>query len=208
MKAWKLLIAAGFALSMVIAANHGGAALVTSLPGGTVIPMPDSVYFGPGPQTFGPGITWSSTNADLGGGGGGSVFGSTGSYGFGPNGCWDGFGPFAALNDTCISYGVTDTMTFAFSTPVSAVGGFLNYAPDGNTPTIIAVYDAGNNLIERAELTFLTGGGANTGFFYGFQEASNTINYFTLTDNYIGITNLTIKVIPNPITPIMLLLLD
>ena len=99
-------------------------------------------------------------------------------------------------------------MTFAFSTPVSAVGGFMNYAPDGNTPTIIAVYDASNTLIESAELTFLTGGGTNTGFFYGFQETSNTISYFRLTDNYIGITNLTTKVIPNAIAPIMLLLLD
>ncbi len=139
---------------------------------------------------------------------GGHVFGSTGNYGFGPNGCWDSFGPFAALNDAYIRDNVTDTMTFAFSTPVSAVGGFMNYAPDGNTPTIIAVYDAGNNLIESAELTFLTGQGTNTGFFYGFRETSNTISYFRLTDNYIGITNLTTKVIPNAIAPIMLLLLE
>ncbi len=205
MKATKFLIVAGFALSMVILANPGGAALVTSLPGGTVIPMPYGVYFGPGPITFEPGITWSSTNADH---GGGSVFGSIGSYGFGPNGSWGGLGPFAGLNDAYFRDNVTDTMTFAFSTPVSAVGGFLNYAPDGNTPTIIAVYDASNTLIESAELTFLTGGGANTGCFYGFRETSNTISYFRLTDNCIGITNLTTKVIPNAITPIMLLLLD
>lgn len=205
MKATKLLIFAGFVLSMVISANQGGAAFVTSLPGGTVIPMPYGVYFGPGPITFGPGITWSSTNAVH---GGGSVFGSTGNYGFGPNGCWDGFGPFGALNDAYIRDNVTDTMTFAFSTPVSAVGGFMNYAPDGNTPTIIAVYDAGNNLIESAELTFLTDRGTNTGFFYGFRETSNTISYFRLTDNCIGITNLTTKVIPNAIAPIMLLLLE
>jgi hypothetical protein len=211
MKAKQLLIVAGFVLSIFLLANHGDAALVTSLPGGTVIPMPYGVYFGPGPITFGPGITWSSTNAVHGGIGGigdGSVFGSKGNYGFGPNGCWAGFGPFAALNDAYISYNVTDTMTFAFSTPVSAVGGFINYAPDGNTPTIIAVYDAGNNLIESAELSFLTGGGTNTGFFYGFQQTSNTISYFRLTDNYIGITSITIEVISNPMPPIMQLLLD
>jgi hypothetical protein len=211
MKATKFLIVAGFALNMVIWANPGGAALVTSLPGGTVIPMPYGVYFGPGPITFGPGITWSSTNATIGGIGGigdGSVFGSTGIYGFGPNGSWDGFGPFAALNDSYMRSNVTDTMTFAFSRPVSAVGGFMNYAPDGNTPTIIAVYDASGTLIERAELTFLTGGGTNTGFFYAFQETSNTISYLRLTGNCIGITNLTTKVIPNAITPVMLLLLD
>ena len=113
-----------------------------------------------------------------------------------------------ALNDAFIRYNVTDTMTFAFSTPVSAVGGFMNYAPDGSTPTIIAVYDASNTLIESAELTFITGGGANTGFFFGFQEASNTISYFRLTDNYIGITNLTTKRVPGNIASITQLLLD
>jgi hypothetical protein len=34
--------------------------------------------------------------------------------------------------------------------------------------------------------------------FYGFQESTKNISYFTLTDNYIGITNLTVGSVPEP----------
>ena len=54
MKAMRLFMVAGFALSIFISANPGGAELVTSLPGGTVIRMPEMDYQGYGPKTFGP----------------------------------------------------------------------------------------------------------------------------------------------------------
>ena len=92
----------------------------------------------------------------------------------------------------------TGTMTFTFSTPVSAVGGFLNYSPGSTNPTI-AVYDASNHLIESFNLTFTTGGGNDTGFFYGFEEYANIISFFVLTDNYVGIVNLTTKTSPVPL---------
>ena len=73
-----------------------------------------------------------------------SLFGAhSDSYGFGTNGQWTGaLGPMAGLNDATDYFTVTDTMTFAFATPVSAVGGFLNYTPGFSTPTTIAVYDS------------------------------------------------------------------
>src|SRR5664279_4336998 len=145
---------------VVLMVAQAGASVVTSIPGGTVIPMPALNYFGPGAQTFGPGVTWSSSNINT---QGGSVFGYTGASAFGTNGTW-----------------------------VGALGGFLNYYPDGiTTPTVIAVWDSGGNLIESFNLTFLTGGGTNTGSFYGFQESTANISYFTLTDNYAAIVNLT-----------------
>ena len=170
---------------------------VTSIPGGVVVPMPGINYFGPGPQVFGPGITWTSTNAVI---QGGSVFGYTGGYGFGSNGSWNGsLGPMAGLNDSFSAYGVIDTMTFAFSTPLSAVGGFLNYLLDsGNLPTI-AVYDSAFNLIESSILSFSTGGGTNTGAFHGFSESTANISYFTLTDAYVGLTDLTIYPAPSSV---------
>lgn len=177
-------------LSALLLTAVAGASVVTSLPGGTVVPMPAINYFGPGPQTFGPGITWSSTNAAN---QGGSVFGYNGSYGFGANGGWTGaLGPMAGVNDSFDVYGVSDTMTFALATPTNAIGGFLNYLPGDSTPTTIAVYDAGMNLIESFNLTFLTGGGNDTGQFYGFLESTPDISFFTLTDNYVAITTLTI----------------
>lgn len=176
---------------------QAGATVVTSIPGGTVIPMPVMNYFGGGPITFGPGVTWSSSNTTF---QNGSVFGYTGGYSYGSNGGWTGaLAPMAGLNDINEFYGVTDTMVFAFASPVSAVGGFLNYFPDGIiTPTVIAVYDSSSNLIESFTLSFSTGGGLDTGFFYGFQETT-PIKYFTLTDNFIGITNLTTSAaVPEP----------
>jgi hypothetical protein len=173
---------------------QAGATVVTSIPGGTVIPMPVMNYFGGGPITFGPGVTWSSTNTTN---QGGSAFGYTGGYGYLSNGFWDGgLGPMAGLNDSFAFYGVTDTMTFAFATPVGAVGGFLNYVPDFG-PASIAVWGPSGNFIESFSLTFLTGGGTNTGAFYGFQETT-PIGYFTLTDAYVGIVNLTTAPIPEP----------
>ena len=184
-----------FLVASLIAVN-AGATVITSIPGGTVIPMPAINYFGPGPQMFGPGVTWSSTNASN---QGGSVFGYAGGYGFLNNGFWDGaLGPMAGVNDSTDYYGVTDTMTFAFATPVSAVGGFLNYVPGGSTPTTIAVWNSGGGLIESYNLAFTTDGSTDSGAFYGFQESGAIISYFTLTDNYVGITNLTTSAVPEP----------
>ena len=120
------LLATVVVLAFLVLAIPASAGVVTSLPGGTVVPMPANNYFGAGPQTF-DGITWTSTNAAK---QGGSVFGYSGGYGFGGNGTWDGsLGPMAGLNDSTDVYSVTDTMTFTLSSPVSGIGGFLNYVP-------------------------------------------------------------------------------
>ena len=190
---------------MVIEAS---ASVVTSIPGGTIIPMPPincagpafSCY-GPGPRTFGSGITWSSTNPGTDFFTSGSVFGFSGVSFFGANGNWTGaLGPMAGLNDSFDFFGVSDTMKFAFASPVSAVGGFLNYMPGGSTPTTIAVYDSHGNPIESFNLSFLTGGANDTGSFFGFQETTKNISSFTLTDNYVGITDLTVAglTVPEP----------
>jgi hypothetical protein len=177
-------------LSVSFLCALGGSAyadVVNAIPGGTVENLPILNYFGPGPQTVVPGITWTSTNAFN---QGGSVFGYTNGYGFGGNGFWDSSLVMAGLNDSFVSYGVVDTMTFSFANPVSAVGGFINYALGEGTPTI-AVYNSTGGLIESTVLNFITGGGTDSGFFYGFQESSNEISSFTLTDAYVGITDLT-----------------
>jgi hypothetical protein len=199
----KRLFAAMF-LAVLVMVAQAGATVVTSIPGGTVYTLPTVNYFGGGPQTVASGITWSSTNAFN---EGGAVFGflpqlpcPVNCYGFAANGFWTGpLGPMAGLNDNTDIYGVTDSMTFAFATPVAAVGGFLNYAPGFSTLTTIAVYDSSHTLIEPAfNLTFLTGGGNDTGAFFGFQESTANISYFTLTDNYVGIVDLTTGSVPEP----------
>lgn len=183
-------------LSVIASGRVAQADLVTAIPGGTVYTFAGINTFGPGPETVAPGITWSSTNAAN---QGGSIYGYTNAYGFLDNGYWDGgLGPMVGLNDSFAYYGVSDTMTFSFATPVAAVGGFLNYVPGGPTQTTIAVYNSSNVLIESDNLTFTTGGGDDTGLFLGFQESSNDISSFTLTDNYIGIVGLTTSSIVTP----------
>lgn len=178
-------------LILVLFVMSASASVVNSIPGGTVVPMPTDNYFGGGPKAFGPGITWSSTNA-VNICGSSAAFGFVGLADFGTNGQWTGaLGPMAYLNNTSTFCGVTDSMTFKFANPVSAVGGFLNYYPNGSGPTTISVLDALGKVIESYTLTFTTSGAPDTYQFWGFQEATPEIKYFVLTDNYIGITNLT-----------------
>lgn len=173
------------------------AGLITSsgqLVDGTPEPQPIVQYFGPGPETFADGITWSSTNSSN---QGGSVYGYTGDYGFVDNGYWNGIN-MIGLNDSFDAWGVTDTMTFTFTDPVYGVGGFINYVPNGSTATTIAAYDSADNLIESYDLVFTTDGGLNEGQFLGFQDGTADISSFTLTDNYISIADLTVS--GNPVT--------
>lgn len=183
-------------VSMFLLAVQAGATVVIGQVGSN-LPMPSINYFGAGPQTYG-NYTWSSTNASN---QGGSVYGYTGGYGYLANGFWDGaLGPMAGVNDSFDVYHVTDTMTFAFASPVAWVGGFFNYVPGGSTPTTLAVWDTSNNLIESYDLTFLTGGGTNSGEWIRFVE-STPIGSFTMTGNYVGVTGQSVT--PEPGTLVM-----
>ena len=183
MKRATLLLAA---LALLLGGvGRAKAGLITSLPGGTAVPMPNVNYEGSGPQTLAPGITWSSTFPV-------SPYGWTAGYGFGNNGAWDAsIGPMAGLNTQLGS------MTFAFATPQLAVGGFINYVPNHNgvTTATIAVYNSSHGLIESYNVTFNVPGGSSAidqGEFLGFQEATTDISYFTLTNDSIGLTDLTV----------------
>jgi PEP-CTERM motif len=180
------------------------ASLVTSLPGGTPVAMPTLESFGAGPITFGPGITWISTPP---GDQGGSVFGYTGGYGFGSNGFWDeNVGPMAGLNDA------SGTMAFRFNSPVRGVGGFINHFPNEKTLTTITAYRVdGHSESFSFNLDFGfpvqppddnnpgTGVGANQGRFLGFSESEPSIIAFTLSGNFVAITDLTVDgVVPEP----------
>jgi len=181
-------LAAAASIGTPVATN---AAVVVSL-NGFYVAFPNIVpAFGPGPDTFGGSsgslVTWTSTNVAT---QGGSVFGDVPGYGFGSNGSFI-FNPsnpraMAGLNDANDYYGVTDTMTFTFSEPISAVGGIINWVPS-NAPVTIAAYDASNNLIESLTLS---SGGVNLetpDSFYGFSESTADIAKLTLTDGYVGV---------------------
>ena len=173
------------ALTALMAAAPARATVVSSLPDGVVVPIPpasDTFGFGTGPVSFGPGITWTSTTAN-------SVFGYDNpfGYGFGSNGFWNQLMlPMAGLNDAA------GTMTFAFDMPVAGVGGFVNYSPDFGNATL-AIYDGGLNLLDSVSLTFLIADQFNGGEFVGFLLDTPEIRYFTVSDAYVGITQLTVQ---------------
>ena len=203
-----------YLISFIIAGFFFGvgsanATLVTSMPGATVIPFPTTTYNGGGPQSFGPGIIWSSTN--YGQIAAPSIFGYYDAsyygypYDFFANGSWNNIS-MAGLNDSTDYYGISDTMTFEFNSPVMGVGGLMNYMPLVINPTI-SVYDSSHSLIESTTLNFFTGGGTNSGQFFDFMENSDDIKYFELTDAFVGITNLTVanghSTVPEPTTLIL-----
>ena len=163
-----------------LAAASANAALITS-PGAPYIPFAQLEAYPATSETVAPGITWTSTNATT---QGGSVYGYTGGYGFGVNG-YDTEN-LVGLNDSSDAYGVVDSMTFSFATPVDSVGGYINWVPN-LSPVTIAVYDAGGNLLDSLTVSAGDVNLVTPNSFYGFTEATADISSFTLTDGYIGI---------------------
>lgn len=197
MKKSKALLIIGLALSLGLLASPGNARVVFDIPGGTIYPMPPDNYGGTGPRVFS-GITWQSSYEN-------SLFGYTSSYFFGSNGIWNGaLGPMAGLNTQ------VGSMMFTFATPVSAVGGFLNYAPEevlapvdlNIQPQSIPIeasmtsLDENNQILESIELLFNfdNTGKLNAGYFLGFMEDSDIIKHLVLANSYIGLTDLTILI--------------
>lgn len=175
-----ILKIAALPVAFALLTGTANAALITS-PGAPYIPFAQLEAY---PATFenvAPGVTWTSTNAST---QGGSVYGYTGGYGFAANG-YDTEN-LVGLNDSSDVYGVVDSMTFHFATPVSSVGGYLNWVPS-LAPVTIAVYDASDNLLDSL---VVSAGGINLvtpNSFYGFTEATADISSFTLTDGYIAV---------------------
>jgi hypothetical protein len=178
-KTVKHLLLAATAAAALATAAPAAAAVVTSLPGGTVLPIPGVNYIGAGPQTVAPGVSWTASTS-------GGYFGRTSGWSLIGNGSWTGPTPYAGINM------LTGSMTFAFDTPVSAVGGFLNYAvPDLGTASI-AIYDSTDTLIESHTLSISTPGGTNEGAFYGFTQETASIAYFRIFDAYAVMRDLTV----------------
>jgi hypothetical protein len=186
-------------VAIALSCSDAGANVITA-PAAPFIPFPVLNYLGSGPVSFGPGITWTNTNVAPYAG----SFGYNGLYGFGDNGDnqngMGGFYTVTALNngseicflvpgycdppDSVANH--TTKMIFAFDTPVSSVGGFLNWAPS-TLPVTIAAYDANWTLLDTLELSENETNLVAPNSFYGFQEDSADISYFVLQDGYIGI---------------------
>ena len=171
------------AAGALLACGAAHAASVTALPGSTTYTFGTEDYFGAGPKTVAPGITWSSEYSV-------SVYGSDNEYGFIDNGFWSGLS-MIGTNDA------TSTMTLSFADAVAGVGAFMNWA-NGTGTAVIAVHDASRALLESYTLTFMTSGGVNQGEFHGFSRGAADIQYMTFTGAFIGAANLEVITTPIP----------
>ena len=186
------ILAAAFACAIYPVAADAG---VITAPVGTYFAFPADEYVGTGPQSFS-GITWSSTNAAT---EGGAVFGYDMGYGFGTNGLT--YDAVVGLNDNSEYDLVVDSLTFAFASPVSAIGAVLNWRPNAAPVTSISVYDSTNALIESYTLSSGDSNLSNTpDSFFGFQETTPTIASFVLTDGDIAAIGGLSVAVPEPAT--------
>ena len=151
------------------------------------IPLAAANSFTAGPVFVAPRITWSSTTSR-------SVIGWTGGYGLSGNGFWEGNPPYYGLND------FSGTMTWAFDSPVSGAGGFINYAPLAGFdfgPTVIRVLDSSLAVLESYVLSISTPGGFNAGAFLAIDRSGDDISYFQLLNAYVVLRDFTVESDPS-----------
>lgn len=101
-------------------------------------------------------------------------------WGLGSNGTWGDPKTYVSLN------GSDDVITFSFNNgPVSAVGGFINYARGFNSDLVITALDAGMNVLESYNISqladIITPSGFNQGAFRGISRPTADISYFQLS---------------------------
>lgn len=200
------LAVASLGMSLAFSAAH--AALVTSSAGFVSPTVVDFNAFAVGGYgfTFGPvavggGVTFTATGPNN--SGMGAVLGD-GLYGLGGNGDW-GTGTTAPGAYTGVDGGDPATsMTFTLSSPVAAIGGFMNYVPGYVDYPLIEALDGSNNVLESYNLEALapisTPGGYNDGAFRGIVRPSADIHAFRVVSAYAVLDDLTFatSVIPEP----------
>lgn len=129
-------------------------------------------------------------------------------WGLVSNGTWGNPKTYVSLN-----FG-QDVITFAFNEgPVSAVGGFMNYArADSAADLVITALDAGLNVLESYSVSqladIITPSGYNEGAFRGIQRVDADISFFQMSGgNANALDDLTFgsgAAVPEPTTLLLL----
>lgn len=129
-------------------------------------------------------VTFTSTN-------GSAVFAYAFAYSLNTNGAWGGGRRgFVGLN---APFG---SIRFDFETPVSGVGGLINYAPPStsNGEAIIRALGTNDTVLETFSLSFdapiVTPGAIDRGAFRGFERRRADIIAFELSNAFIVVDNL------------------
>ena len=162
--------------------------------------------YGPGPiqvgQLVNEDITWSANNS------GSLIVGNPlTQYGFVANGVWKNGKTFAGVNGQPDN--VIYSMRFDFNDgPVSFVGGFLNYVPNGGSrfteARITALGRLGNTLETYDLITdapISTPSAINDGAFRGIERSDNDIYAFELKNSVLAIDDFTFSRIGSSTVP-------
>ncbi len=152
-------------------------------------------------------IVWTTTNTGT--GLQASVIGNQ-TYGLGANGVWDsGRNGYTGLNLG------NRTMFYRFNSgPVSAVGGFLNYAPGSGPNVVMAALDINGNVLESYDISalfpILTPGQTNGGAFRGIVRPTADIFTFAVSNSFVVLDDLRFSrtqqtaAVPEPATMLLL----
>ena len=142
-------------------------------------------------------VSWSTNSSN-------SVIGND-SYGLADNGNWSlGRGGYTGSN------GFATNMLFTFNDGLkSAVGGFINYAPNNGPAVLIEALGEGGALLESYDLfataPISTPGLTDAGAFRGIQRAANDIRALRVSNSFVVLDNLTFTTNSTPIpTPALL----
>ena len=191
----RIVQTAFFALATVAALgfpSQAPAAFITSAGGVTAPSLTidfsqfTGLLFGPGPVQIGGlvgrNVTWESGDAS-------SVL-YNGLYGLAGNGQWDtGRIGYRGLNAR------DGTMTYRFlDTPVSQVGGFVNYAPSSASNSLIEALAQDGTVLESYDVVSLapisTPSGLNQGAFRGITRATADIYAFRVSNSFVVLDDL------------------
>ena len=127
-------------------------------------------------------MTWESDNTS-------SIL-YNGAYGLAGNGQWgNGRTGYSGVNRG------TGTMTYRFlDTPVSQVGGFVNYAPAQGLDSLIEALAQDGTVLEGYDVLSLapiiTPGGVNQGAFRGIARATADIYAFRVSNSFVVLDDL------------------
>lgn len=185
-------------LAMALATSQSQAALITSASGissPTVIDFSDKgQQFTTGPTQVG-GLVGQDVVFTASGPSGGFSYDG---YGLVANGTWGSGMTYAFIDN-----GDGASIRFAFNSGlVSAVGGFLNYAPGYSGELLIRALDTNFNVLEEYNINQLaaisTPGELNGGAFRGISRANADIYAFELVGGVGVIDDLTFSAVPVP----------
>ena len=188
--------ALALSVSTVALGSAANAAVITSLPGGTAVPIPVlNVTHVSTPHVLAPGIVANPSGVAN------FTPGYTGGYGFSSNGSWSGTSMIGL--DTQSGY-----FTIDFANPISAFLGELNWTTSFFAgDSVISIYGASGLL----ESLTLEAGGANAVApgFWGFSRSAADITSVRFENEYIGVRNISIistAAVPEPATWGMMIL--